>query len=59
MRLSVVSPALAVSPVLETLRLGAESSKKGDPSEVSDLRYLEDEETEEVDDLKSVRKRSK
>ena len=42
-----------------TSYLGAESSKKGDPSEVSDLRYLEDEETQEVDDLKSVRKKSK
>lgn len=35
------------------------STKKGGPSEVSDLRYLEDEETEEVDDLKSTKKKGK
>lgn len=42
-----------------TSYLGGVSTKKGGPSEVSDLRYLEDEDTEEVDDLKSVSKKSK
>lgn len=35
--------------------LTVSSTKKGNPSEVSDLRYLDDEETDEVDDLKSTK----
>lgn len=35
--------------------LRVSSNKKGDPSEVSDLRYLDDSDTVEVDDLKSTK----
>ena len=32
------------------------SKKKGGPSEVADLRYLDEEDTEKVDDLKDSKK---